>query len=170
MARHEFQLVPTLDPDAVAKSIQELVPGSHSDIAAGKKVLRLAEDFLEARQSFTVETTLLGKSYLRLAARAKQKRFVVVGVFIGTDSVEINIERVSVRVRKGGHDVSEEDQRRRYSRTLENMRRLLPLCDFAVILDNSSHQEHTLVGFGQSEELVWLNVPAWATTLRNISP
>jgi predicted ABC-type ATPase len=46
-------------------------------------------------------------------------------VFVGTASVEINIERVKARVKTGGHDVSEEDQRRRYPRTLANMKRLL---------------------------------------------
>ena len=57
---------------------------------------------------------------------------------MGTASVEINIERVKARVEKGGHDVPEVDQRRRYPRTLANMRKLLPEADLAVILDNSS--------------------------------
>lgn len=80
-----------------------------------------------------------------MAARAKAKGFLIAVIFVGTDSVEINMERVRVRVAKGGHDVPEEDQRRRYPRTLANMKKLLPLADFVVILDNSSPRDiHSL--------------------------
>lgn len=56
-ARDKFQQTPVLDPDAIAKSIQETLDSNTSDIEAGKRVLRLAEELLESRQSFTVETT-----------------------------------------------------------------------------------------------------------------
>ena len=88
-------------------------------------------------------------------------------VFVGTASVEINIERVKARVKKGGHDVPEEDQRRRYPRTLANMKRLLPEADLAVILDNSTELGHILVAFGHKGYMHWVEpVPAWARSLR----
>ena len=53
--REEFQQAPILDPDAIAKSIRDTLPGTDSDIEAGKKVLRRAEELIESNQSFTVE-------------------------------------------------------------------------------------------------------------------
>ncbi|MDW5265348.1 MULTISPECIES: zeta toxin family protein [Acidobacteriaceae] len=166
-ARDKFQQSPILDPDAIAKSIQETLISNHSDIEAGKRLLRLAEEFIAAQQSFTVETTLSGSTYLRMATRAKKANFNIMVVFIGTVDVEINIERVKARVKKGGHDVSEEDQRRRYPRTLANMKRLLPDADLAVILDNSTETGYVLVAFGHKGYMHWNEpVPKWATSFQ----
>lgn len=166
-ARDKFQQNPVLDPDAIAKSIQETLDSNISNIEAGKQVIRLADELLLSRQSFTVETTLSGGTYLKMAARAKEYGYNVMVVFVGTASVEINIERVKGRVEAGGHDVPEEDQRRRYPRTLSNMKRLFPSVDFAVILDNSSPGGYVLAGFGHPDIMHWLEpVPEWVRYLR----
>jgi predicted ABC-type ATPase len=165
--REEFQQAPVLDPDAIAKSIRDTLPGADSDIEAGKRVLRRAEDLIESGQSFTVETTLSGSTYLRMAARAKESGLLIAVIFIGTISVEINIERVKARVQKGGHDVPEEDQRRRWPRTLANMKKLLPLADLVVILDNSTSAGYSLVASGHRGFMTWNEpVPEWAAGLR----
>jgi predicted ABC-type ATPase len=134
MARTKFQQVPILDPDALAKSIQETAPELSSDIEAGKRVLRTAGELIAEQQSFTVETTLSGATYIKMASRAKAAGFNVVVFFVGTASVEINMERIRGRVKKGGHDVPVEDQLRRYPRTLAKMQKLLPLADLAAHL------------------------------------
>jgi predicted ABC-type ATPase len=167
-AREKFQQTPVLDPDAIAKSIQEALDLNNSDIEAGKQVLRRAEELIAEKQSFTVETTLSGSTYLRMASRAKDAGFNIMVVFVGTASVEINIERVKARVKKGGHDVPEEDQRRRYPRTLANMKRLLPEADFAIILDNSAEIGYVLVALGNKGYMHWNKpVPEWAASLRS---
>jgi predicted ABC-type ATPase len=167
-ARETFQQAPVLDPDAIIKSLQETIDPNHSDIEAGKMVLLLAEEFIANRQSFTVETTLSGSTYLRMASRAKAAGFKIMVVFVATASVEINIERVKARVEKGGHDVPEEVQRRRYPRTLKNIKKLLSEADFAVLLDNSNESGYVLVAFGNKGELHWNEpVPQWAAHLRS---
>ena len=138
LARTGFQQVAILDPDAIARSLREASANSTSDIQACKKILQDVEDLVHARQSFIVETTLSGSTYLKLALRAKKAGFRIVAFLVGTSSVEINVERVRARVKKGGHDVPEEDQWRRYPRSLANMERLLPLTDYVFIYDNSS--------------------------------
>lgn len=169
-ARTKFQDIPTLDPDAIAKSLQEKLDGSNSHIEAGKKVLRLAEEYIEAKQSFTVETTLSGGTYLKMASRAKNTGFNVIVFFVGTASVEINLARVRARVKKGGHDIPEEDQRRRYPRTLMNMQKLLPLADLALIFDNSTDKGHILVGAGRVDFMQWVEpVPKWADDLYSLA-
>jgi predicted ABC-type ATPase len=165
-AREEFQQAPILDPDAIARSIRDTLPTGGSDIEAGKRVLTAADELIAKRQSFTVETTLSGSTYLRMAAQARSVGFTVVAVFVGTESVEINLKRVMARVKKGGHDVPEEDQRRRYPRTLANMKKLLPNVDLAVILDNSG-SGYVLVAFGHTAFMHWVEpVPEWAAMLK----
>jgi len=150
----------------MARSLQAISDDQTSDIEAGKKVLREAEDLMQAKQSFTVETTLSGSTYLKMALRAKEAGFAVVVFFVGTTSIEINLARVQARVKLGGHNVPEEDQRRRYPRTLANMRKLLPLADLAFIYDNSTAKGHTLVGVGNTSAMRWFEpLPEWVENL-----
>ncbi len=103
-----------------------------------------------------------------MAARAKQAGFTLMMVFIGTTSVEVNLDRVKARVEQGGQDVPEGDQRRRYPRTLANMKRMLPEADLAIILDNSGAEGYVLVAFGEKGNLRWNEpVPKWAAGLRS---
>jgi len=83
-SRDKFQQSPLLDPDAIAKSIQETVAGASSNIEAGKRVLRMAEELLDKRQSFTVETTLSGGTYLKMANKSKAAGYIVMVAFVGT--------------------------------------------------------------------------------------
>jgi predicted ABC-type ATPase len=52
-------------------------------MAAGKEVIRLAKEHLKRRESFAVETTLSGKSYLRMMryARDVDQGFEVVLIY-----------------------------------------------------------------------------------------
>jgi hypothetical protein len=81
---------------------------------AGKEVLRLAKEHLERRKSFAVETTFSGKNYLQMMqyARGVERAFEVILVYIGTESVEINLARIARRALAGGHHVPEVDVRR----------------------------------------------------------
>lgn len=165
--RSLFQQNSVLDPDMIAKSIQETLAADVSDIEAGRRALRHADELLANRQSFTVETTLSGATYLRMASIAKEAGYIVRAIFIGTASVEINIERVKARVEAGGHNVPEADQRRRYPRTLANMRSLLPSLDDVVILDNSGEVGYVLVATGSKNNIQWFEpTPVWATLMR----
>ena len=103
-----------------------------------------------------------------MAQRAKAAGYIIMVVLVGTTSVEINIERVKSRVIKGGHDVPEQDQRRRYPRTLENMKRLLPMADFAVLFDNSE-DSHRMIAFGHKGFMHWKEpLPEWAVGLKEL--
>ena len=59
--------------------------------------------------------------------------------FLWVDNVDIALERVADRVRRGGHNVSEEIVRRRFSRGLPNLFNFYrSLLDFWAIFDNST--------------------------------
>jgi len=95
--REVFQENPVLDPDAVALAAATRRAGS-SPIDAGRLVLRMCEEFLEKRETFLVETTLSGQSYLKVMKRAAGLGYAVRLIYVGTKSVEINIQRIRERV------------------------------------------------------------------------
>jgi len=167
LGREGFQDSAVLDPDAVARSMQRLGVQSGSPIDAGRAVLEMAEGFLTSGSSFLVETTLSGNTYLRMMVRAKRLGYLVVLLYVGTSSVSINLQRVRNRVEKGGHDVPEEDQLRRYPRSFANFRKAFELADEVIVFDNSTSKGHTKVAVKDVNEVeLFEPVPEWAAFLR----
>lgn len=92
---------------------------------------------LQAHQTVGVETVLSTGKYRQLVSAAKSLRFQVRLTYVILDSPERNVERVRLRVAKGGHDVPEDKIRARYSRSLEQLPWFLEQADQANIYDNS---------------------------------
>ncbi len=69
--------------------------------------------------------------------RARERGFFVRLVYVCVENSDWNIERVRERVATGGHDVPEDDVRRRYERSLSNLPVALQLAHEAVVYDNS---------------------------------
>jgi predicted ABC-type ATPase len=115
-----FREIPVLDPDTIGKTLQSTA-SSGFPIAGARQVLRSAHEHLTKGESFAIETTLAGKNYLRMMLEARLRGFEIVLVYIGTENVDINLARIRNRVLAGGHDVPEEDVRRRYKRSFENL-------------------------------------------------
>ena len=166
--REGFQESAALDPDAIALSLQTAIPEGGSVIDAGRAVLTMAEKLLADNQSFLVETTLSGNTYLKMIARARAIGYRTILLYVGTADVSINLQRVRVRVAKGGHDVPEEDQLRRYPRSLENLRRALEVVDEAVLFDNSTSLGPVKVAIKTEGRIeLFEPLPEWAAFLRN---
>lgn len=156
--------VPVVDPDAEAKKINESDPESVA-LAAGKQAIRLARGYLANNESFAVETTLAGNTYLKMIERAKQQGYEVSLLFIGINNVNTNIERVADRVATGGHNVPEEDIRRRYERSMANLPLAIQLADDSTIFDNSTssgHQAKLTIENAKITQQVE-NLPEWLT-------
>jgi predicted ABC-type ATPase len=167
-----FGAIPLLDPDAFANTLRSSGTGI-STIAAGKEVLRLAKAHLTRRESFAVETTLSGKNYLQMMryARGIDRGFEVVLIYIGTESVEINLARIAKRVLAGGHNVPEVDVRRRYLRSLQNLPAAAGTADRVLLFDNSDdlgYRPAGLLGRGLHQ---WFHpLPVWAAELQEKFP
>ena len=138
-----------------------------SSIAAGREVLHLAANHLRDGRSFAVETTLSGKNYLQMMSDARARGFEIVLVYIGTDVVEINLDRIANRVMAGGHDVPKADVRRRYRRSLANLPIAISRADHGILFDNSFDEGYQLMGLIREGRAEWLreDLPAWATSL-----
>jgi predicted ABC-type ATPase len=77
-------------------------------------------DFIEQGKSCVIESTLSGRYLIKFISLVKEQNYQITLTFIFVDSPEISIERISGRVKKGGHFVPEDDVRRRFIRGRQN--------------------------------------------------
>jgi predicted ABC-type ATPase len=101
-------------------------------------VLNEIDLFAQRRADFGFETTLSGRSYLRLIRRLKDQGYAVHFFFLWLPEVNLALSRIKDRVSEGGHDVPETDVRRRFDRSIKNFLDLYrPLGDSWLLFDNS---------------------------------
>jgi len=108
-----------LAADHLAKVINPAAPELVA-VAAGRQFVEHISASLSGGESFIVETTLSGKTFRRTLQRAREHGFTITIHFVFNDGPDTSVARVLERVRRGGHNVPEEDIRRRYRRSLVN--------------------------------------------------
>ena len=164
MRRPEFEGSENLlDPNAIARGMNPADP-RRAAVAAGREVILRTREYLESRQSFGIETTLSSSSTLATMETAKERGFAVRLVYVCLDDAERNIERVKERVSRGGHDVPDEDVRRRYQRSLQNLPAALRLAHQGVVYDNSLSEPQKVLETREGV-ITWRSAhePAWVT-------
>ncbi len=126
-----------MNADEIARGISPFQPDK-AGIEAGRLMLKRIHKLAESGESFAFETTLSTKSYVHFIAKAKNLGYHISCLYFWLNSEELAISRVNNRVEEGGHSIPEEVIRRRYTRGLMNLFKLiLPLVDDWLIVDNS---------------------------------
>jgi len=92
---------------------------------------------IAAHQTVGVETVLSTDKYRRLVDHAHAHGFAVRLIYVFLRSADLNVERVRIRVSKGGHDVEESRIRDRRRRSFEQLGWFLGASDRVDIFDNS---------------------------------
>ncbi len=123
----EGRTVNFLNADLIASGLSPFSPEKVA-IEASKLLLGRIEDCCRREESFALETTLSGRSHLKLLKQWQRQGYHVVLHFLRLASVELAVERVRLRVKHGGHSIAEDVIRRRYARGLTH----LPLYQSAV--------------------------------------
>ena len=108
-----------VNADLIAAGLSPFTPETQA-MRAGRLLLTRIKELAEARQDFAFETTLAGRSYVRLISGLRQSGYNVILFFLWLPSAEMAMARVASRVRKGGHDVPEPTIRRRFQAGLRN--------------------------------------------------
>jgi predicted ABC-type ATPase len=127
-----------LNADEIARGLSPLDP-SLTAFRAGRLLIGEARDLLERGASFAVESTLSGKTYVALLREAKARDYRVVLPYILIHSASQAVARVALRVKLGGHDVPEDDIRRRFDRSQRHLLEdYLPLADEWGLWENNS--------------------------------
>lgn len=131
---------PYFNPDEAARLIRRATPGASqrdANSAAWHQGRRLLERAIAEGLSLAIETTLGGSTMTAMLEDALARGIEVRVWFAGLTSPELHIARVRARVRGGGHDIPEQDVRRRFDTSRENLIRLLPVLTELRLFDNS---------------------------------
>ena len=99
----------------------------------------LSQKLIESKQSFCYETVLSHSSKLKLLEQAKKKGYKIYLYFVFTDDWHLNIERVKLRVKQGGHDVDDKKIEQRYFRSLKLFSKAAKASASAYLIDNSTN-------------------------------
>ncbi len=127
-----------VNADLIAQGLSPFSPAA-AGIKAGRLLLKQIHEFANRRVDFAFETTLAGKTYVRLLRRLKQRGYVTHLFFLWIPSVDLAVARIKHRVAEGGHDVPATDVHRRFSRSIDNFFRVYrPLLDSWTLFDNST--------------------------------
>ena len=90
-------------------------------MAASRIFLGEIEELIENGESFAFETTLAGRTYLRLVERLQYDGWQIELIYLALPNIEMSELRVAERVAHGGHNIPLSDIRRRFSRSLRNL-------------------------------------------------
>lgn len=128
-----------VNADYLAEGLSPFAP-DRAAIRAGRLMLARIHELAAAGKSFGFESTLAGKSYVKLLRNLKTKGYQVHLYFLWLPKVSIALERVAQRVRKGGHDIPDEVIRRRFKSGIRNLLTVYkPLLDSWSIWDASDN-------------------------------
>ncbi len=135
-----------VNADEIARGLSPFDPESAS-IQAGRIMLARVEELLNEQQDFAIETTLATRTYVNLVKKAQSRGYKVTLLYFWLNMPSLAVERVKLRVESGGHNVSEDSIRRRYDMGIKNLIHLyIPICEYWMIIDNSSEPE--IIGEG----------------------
>jgi predicted ABC-type ATPase len=129
-----------INPDLLAAHIsqQERMPLLPANGIALDRIKAWLRASIRAHQTVGVETVLSTPKYRAMVRLAKSYGFEIRLLYVLLKSAELNIERVKLRVSKGGHAVPEEKIRERRERSFKQLPWFLKNADLALIYDNSS--------------------------------
>jgi len=108
-----------INMDLIAAGLSPLDPAA-AQVAAGRVFLAEVDRVSSAGIDFAFESTLSGLTYLPWLRRWKSAGYTIEIIYLKLDDVRVSLERIAARVRAGGHNVSDSDVRRRFTRSWAN--------------------------------------------------
>ena len=134
-----------VNADLIAAGLSPLAP-ERKLMAASRLFLQEIESCIVQREDFAFETTLAGRSYLKLVRRLRGDGWRVELIYLALPSMEMSRLRVAERVAHGGHNIPDADIERRFARSLANL-----LTTFSPVVDAC----RCFMNSGASPELVF---------------
>ena len=131
-----------VNADAITAGLPPFAPEGAA-FAAGRIMLARLRELTERREDFSFETTLAGRAYAALLREMRAAGYWPRLDFLWIPELEITRERVMERVEKGGHDMPQDVQRRRFHLGIRNLAELYrPLLDEWRLFDNTGPAPH----------------------------
>lgn len=135
-----------VNPDLLTQSIveREGIDVEAANLAAVERIECWLYASIDVYQTIGVETVLSSSKYRRLVETARSAGFAVRILYVVLESVELQKERVAIRVREGGHDVPADKIAARRGRSFEQLAWFFHKADECFIFDNSSGEPDLL--------------------------
>jgi predicted ABC-type ATPase len=116
----EVKCLRFLNADEIARGLSPLKP-SASAVQAARLLLKQVDASFRRHETFALESTLSGKTYVRLFERALKLGYEIELHYLWLSSADHAVARVRLRVKQGGHHVPATDIRRRFKRSLVHL-------------------------------------------------
>jgi len=141
-----------VNADLIAGGLSPFAP-ERAAILGGRLMLEQIHSLAERGLDFGFETTLSGKTYVKLLQDMRKGGYLIHIFFLWITNVRLALERIELRIRNGGHHIPESIVRRRFDRSLPNFLRFYkPLVDSWAIFDNSGDAPK-MIAFEESGKL-----------------
>ena len=150
-----FKTVEFVNADEIARGLSPFNPTGVA-FQAGRIMLERLEQLVGENKNFSFETTLSGFTYLSFIKKAKEKGYMITFFFVYLNSAELAVERVAIRVSKGGHSILKEVIERRYFKGLSNFSKYAEEADDWFVYDNSG-KKYELVASMENDEKKIIN-------------
>jgi predicted ABC-type ATPase len=134
-----------VNADLIAAGLSPFAPDKAA-FEAGRIMLNRLRELAAQRDNFSFETTLSGRTYAPLLREMRAAGYRIRMDFLWIPQLGITRQRVRQRVAKGGHDIPEEVQQRRFQLGIRNLATLYrPLLDHWRLYDNTFARPHLIV-------------------------
>ena len=138
-----------INGDLIAAGLSPFAPDREA-FKAGRLMLEEIDDCIKREQSFALETTLAGLTYVGRIRKWQELGYHVSLFFLLLPSPEVAMARVSERVQQGGHDIPVAVIRRRFDAGKRNFETAYKhLLDSWAKFDNLG-QEPNLLEWGEN--------------------
>jgi len=107
---------PFLNADEIEKGLEI----ENAKFEAGRIFFKTLENWINQEISFITESTLSGVSLLQTIEKLKSKAYQIKIVYVFLETPQHCIDRITIRVQKGGHHITNEDVIRRFHRSKAN--------------------------------------------------
>jgi predicted ABC-type ATPase len=126
-----------VNADLIAQGVSPLSPETAA-VWAGRLMLQEIDFFARRGADFGFETTLSGQGYLKLIRRLNKAGYQSHIFYLWMPTVELALDRIRLRVLRGGHAIPETVVRRRFDRSIRNfLTNYRSLATSWILIDNS---------------------------------
>ncbi len=124
----------------------------------------IRQKLLSENISFTYETVMSHHEKILFLEKAIANGYRVYLYFIATEDPDININRVNIRTAQHGHNVPQDVIRKRYYKSLENLKQAVKHTDRAYLFDNSGKMSLLIAEITNGSDVSIIdteNIPNW---------